>query len=250
MTITFVTAFLNLQEDRPNEKSIETCIKHFVSVASSGISIVAFLSKEYIPHVEAHNLENVKCIPIELDQLETYKETKECGTLDIPPFRSPVKDTQNFMILMNAKIEFMYKAIQYDLFHTERFAWIDFSIAYVLKNIHTSTTFLRRISNSPINTGLYFPGCWEKHAGYSQVYTSIHWRFCGGFFLGDKESLLQMYTLYRRTYKTILQAKSINLWEVNIWTILENEYDWSPTWYKADHNDTIFYIPEQYFSSA
>jgi hypothetical protein len=250
MTITFVTAFLNLQEERPNEKSIETCINHFVSVASSGISIVAFLSKEYIPLVEERHLENVKCIPIELDELETYKETKECGPLDIPPFRSTVKDTHNFMILMNAKVELMHKAIRQDLFHTERFAWIDFSIAYVLKNIPSSTSFLTKLSNASIEPGLYFPGCWEKHAGYSQVYTSIHWRFCGGFFLGDKESLLEMYNLYRITFKTILQAKSINLWEVNIWTILEAEYGWLPTWYKADHNDTIFYIPEKYFSLA
>jgi len=34
------------------------------------------------------------------------------------------------------------------------------------------------------------------------------------------------------------------LWEVNVWAILEYEYGWNPTWYRANHDDSIVRIPD------
>ena len=42
---------------------------------------------------------NITIVPIELGDLETYKETSiDCG---LPPNRTDHHDTKNFMILMN-----------------------------------------------------------------------------------------------------------------------------------------------------
>jgi hypothetical protein len=36
-------------------------------------------------------------------------------------------------------------------------------------------------------------------------------------------------------------------WDVNNWAYLEATTDWRPTWYKADHNDTIVRVPSNFF---
>jgi hypothetical protein len=192
--------------------------------------------------------ENIAIHYIELDELETYKETMEQENILLPDIHTPEKDTKEFMILMNSKIEFVKRAIEQNPFQSTHFAWIDFSISHVFKQTESSIAFLKELGKRTLRTKcLLFPGCWQKGYQYDRVWDAIHWRFCGGFFLGDKESLLQFEQVYRQNYRQIIQRKQTLLWEVNIWTILEEEYEWTPTWFHADHNDTIVRIPAQYY---
>jgi hypothetical protein len=39
------------------------------------------------------------------------------------------------------------------------------------------------------------------------------------------------------------------IWEVNFWAWLEAKDYWKPKWYSADHNDSIFNIPTQYYAN-
>jgi hypothetical protein len=36
------------------------------------------------------------------------------------------------------------------------------------------------------------------------------------------------------------------VWEVNTWAILEHYYGWTPTWFQANHDDSIVRIPSNY----
>ena len=36
-------------------------------------------------------------------------------------------------------------------------------------------------------------------------------------------------------------------WETNVWTFLELNTDWNPSWFLADHNDSIIQIPDEFF---
>jgi hypothetical protein len=76
MSLTYVTAFLNLYEDRSKDKSIESYFKHFQTLASSGIKLHAFISKEYIEQY-GHLIPNISNVYIEslsLNDLQSYKE--------------------------------------------------------------------------------------------------------------------------------------------------------------------------------
>jgi hypothetical protein len=73
-----------------------------------------------------------------------------------------------------------------------------------------------------------------------------YWRFCGGFFLADKESFLEFHDLFFDKYPDFLRQHKRLIWEVNYWAWLEHECGWSPNWYAADHNDSIINIPLEF----
>jgi hypothetical protein len=197
----------------------------------------------------AIHAQNVYYIPIELQDLITYKESME-EILTLPITRTANKDTLNYMILMNSKIEFIQKAIDRNVFESTHFAWIDFSIFHIVKDIESSLKHLRMLSNSNfVDRCLTVPGCWGLGMGQSHLHDAINWRFCGGFFLGDKESLQDFYKLYRVLFPKYLKETKRMVWEVNIWHKMELD-GWKCQWYKADHNDTIFHIPSSVLKSV
>ena len=96
------------------------------------------------------------------------------------------------------------------------------------------------------------PGCWDHK--YNNVHTGhvtdfIFWRFCGGFFIGDAESILKFDDLYKTKYPEFITAYRKLVWEVNFWAWLEVNSDWAPEWYAAGHDDTIITnLSASYFS--
>lgn len=73
----------------------------------------------------------------------------------------------------------------------------------------------------------------------------ICWRFCGGFFIGDKNSLLSFYDVSIARFEEFLNLTKKLVWEVNYWAWLELMGYISPVWYLADHNDSIINIPTE-----
>ena len=246
MSTLFVSAFLDLREDRSKDKSVATCFQHFKHLASSGIPLLLFLSRSYEDVYRAlGDLPNVRVHFLELEDLQTFQEVPE--TVSLPSHRTPHHDSRNFMILMNAKLEFIMRALHLDS-DIPHVAWIDFSICHVLKHRNDSLAYLSMLSQSRLkNRVLVFPGCWDR--GVGDPLHSVSWRFCGGFFLGDRESLVQWSAQYRTWFPRLVQAHGL-LWEVNVWTLLEqlNEDAFRPTWFKADHNDSILRIPGSCYS--
>jgi hypothetical protein len=240
---TFVTAFLDLHEDRSKNKSVDYCFSHFKQLASTGIKLHVFLSKKY----ELPSSENVFVEHIELEDLTTYKETEDLQ-LDLPNQRSEHKDTKNFMILMNAKIEFVKRAIDSNVFGSTHFAWIDFAINYVFKSPET-LEYLTMLGNSKFTKPfMAVPGCYPvKGFRAEYIFDSIHWRFCGGFFFGDRDSLVKFSEIYRNNFRKLLESRSTITWETNVWTFLELTTDWNPVWKQADHDDSIVRIPNEFF---
>jgi hypothetical protein len=225
----FVTAFLDLHEDRSKDKSPEHCLTLFSKLAATGISIHLFLSKKY----QSTFPENVTVEYIELEDLTTYKEIADIEYA-MPANRTPHHDTNRFMILMNSKIELVHRAIRPEY---TNYAWIDFSIFHVFRDPSTSD-YLKMLGSSLLRNGLFIPGCWYKGAGFN----AVNWRFCGGFFTGDTASIELFHSFYRRTFQNIVRAHGLS-WEVNVWAYLESKCGWRPIWYKADHNDTIIVLP-------
>ena len=53
--ITFVTAFLNLREDRSKDKSVDRCFQLFESIQKTGIRLHVFVSPEYRDRIRLTN---------------------------------------------------------------------------------------------------------------------------------------------------------------------------------------------------
>lgn len=229
MPVTFVSAFLNLHEERAADRSVDEHFRLFKLLQRTGIRLHLFLSPEYRGRIE---LTNGVIEYLSLKDLDTYKTAPE----ELPMTRHLQHDTRNFLILMNAKTELVKRAIDSHMHTSSHYAWIDFSIAHVFRTPGPTLAQVAEIGTTEYpNTCLFFPGCWEKR---DPLYSSVNWRFCGGFFMGDKTSLLDLYDRQKKEIPTLPHL----MWEVNTWSFLESK-GWSPTWYKADHDDSILNVP-------
>lgn len=237
MNNTFVTAFIDLHENRSKDKSYNVFITHFLHIIETGLNIVLFISKTFLPLIESHyqldKKKNLFIIQIEFEELETYQFLKDVKQL--PYNRTLYHDTLAFLILMNSKIEFVKRAIDINHFQSENFAWIDFGIAHVLKYPKETLGKLSCL-NKIKNDNIIMPGCWPINLSREMIYDMVQWRFCGGFFFSSKKGMLDFYEKSCSFYKN--ENKKVT-WEVNVWQYLEMKGDITPIWYTADHNDTI-----------
>jgi hypothetical protein len=172
---------------------------------------------------------------------EAINENKQ--QLSLPNTKNVTKDVSDYMIIINSKTEFMADTVKKNPWNSSHFAWIDFNISHVffdkLLSIEYLTILGKRNYFEP--NCFVIPGCWDKYnnENIGHVIETIHWRFCGGFLLGDATSILRFHELYNHYLPIFLREYHRLVWEVNFWAWLEVNSDWNPKWYKADHNDTI-----------
>lgn len=250
MQTTFVTAFLALKDIRTNEAFIESCFQHFLKLASTGIYLHCFLSPEIYTDY-ASRLPIQETIVYSLVTLEETFAHKDLEGIqyNLPTVRSTEKDTDGYMKLMNAKIEFVQKAIDADHFKTPQFAWIDFRICHVLNNNWSSSLeSLMAAANDTLNRQkVVFPGCWSKGTKANQLSSAINWRFCGGFFMGSRAAMEEMSQLTKENYRKIVEKYSTLAWEVNLWHRFELDCGFEVDWFSGDHNERILQIPSEWF---
>jgi hypothetical protein len=227
MSVTFVTAFLDLHEDRPIDKSDVRRIAFFKQIEETGIRLHVFASPE---HIDKISVRNGVVEPFTLEETLAYATAPN----GLPDVRNIPHDTRNFLIMMNAKTEFVKKAILSGLHSSTHYAWIDFAIAHVFRNPDTPRILPELASRTFPDRCMYVPGC----TGKATFLSNVNWRFCGGFFIGDKQSLLEFHDIHSIVFPRL----SILTWEVNVWAFMEM-CGWYPTWVLADHDDSIIRIP-------
>jgi len=185
--------------------------------------------------------------------LENTFAFKSCESLEfsLPNNKNDAKDTVKYMIMQHSKIEFLNDAIKENPWKSTHFAWIDFSIFYIFNNVEPVSKYLYTLSRRQyLSQILVIPGCWNSinNKQTDTILNSICWRFCGGFFLGDSDSIMNFFKLYKNHFKNFITEQKKLVWEVNFWAWLEANTDWKPYWYSADHNDSIFKIPTKYYA--
>jgi hypothetical protein len=223
--ITFVTGLFHLREDRSQYRTDETRIEFFRQLQSSGIKLHLFTSPEY-----AHLGGEV----LELEDLEAVR----LAPPGLPAHRSESKDTRAFLSFINAKLELVARAMKTGT--TTHYAWIDFSIGHVFHDSPGTLAYLSMLGQSRLRDRcLLVPGCW----GPGTFLDRVNWRFCGGFVVGDRESMLEFYHAHRAAYQALPQLT----WEVNVWARSETP---GLTWYAADHTDSIVRIPSEFIVST
>jgi hypothetical protein len=251
MAITFVSAYLNLSETRPDDKPFARCLEYFKHVAETNIPLHLFLSPEFMPLYYEHigERQNIRVEAIQLSDLDTYKELQSIP-YSLPVNRHGTHDSAAFLTLINAKVELVRRVITSGQYSTSHYAWIDFSIFHVFKDIQGSCTNLKTIAAAtPVTPILAIPGCWQKGQNADALSSAVNWRFSGGFFLGDAQSLLAWDRAYRTHFANITRESGVLVWEGNIWHMFELRGYITPQWYQGDHNDTIIKPPTAFFKT-
>jgi hypothetical protein len=239
--LTFVSAFLDLQEDRSKDKSVERCFDLFRQLAATGIPIHLFLSRCYESRLQPSPTLHIEYI--ELRELNTHIDLLGAD-YELPQNRTAHHDTTAFMTLMNAKSELVGRAVETAAFGSTHYAWIDFSIFHVFRQPAATAAYLKQLATRWLpSTCFYMPGCWGPAV---PGFDAVSWRFCGGFFLGDAVTLARFAQLYRDRFRGLVAQYRRLSWEVNVWAYLEATGAISPTWFKADHNDSIVQAPIEF----
>ena len=250
MTTTFVTAYLKVYDEEYNiYRNFENRLKYFMLLLELDINICIFID----PDVEYKFIElqtkykNLKIIQtMKIEDIELYKLGNNHSEFkNLPTNRNSNKDTKNYMFLMLAKLEFLKKSIDVNPYGSDYFCWFDFSLPYIFKDMNNTLLKIKKISNATFKDKfICMPGCWNcKVNNINYLKNNIIWRFCGGFLVGDKESLTSFNLISYEHFLIFLNQSKTLVWEVNYWAWLEGLGLISPIWYLADHDDSIVDIP-------
>jgi hypothetical protein len=248
MPVTFVTSFidLNLLEDfRVEDKKLSFYLEKSKLLLKYPYNFVVFVDKNTHQLLANEKQSNIEYIIVDIKDLPSYSILKDSV---LPSFSSVGKDSYNFLILMISKTFFIEKAIEYNPYKTDFFSWIDFGILKIVNHneLDIFSNSLKKINeyNEP---KIRIPGCPFYINNIREYSSNILfqqkdrpcWFFCGGFFTGDKRSLLE-FSKEVNNILYFLQEKKFITWEVNIWTFInfknKNLFDV----YYADHNITMF----------
>jgi hypothetical protein len=246
---TFVTSFidLNLLETRYEFKQTDIYIQNGLKLLSYPYNFIIFIDKishETVCSLLSEDIKvRVKFIIIDITELPVYQEVKNVD-LRMPSTCKPGKDTYNYMSLMISKTFFLKRAIEENFFNSVQFSWIDWGIIHIIReNVEEFEKGLEKINNS-ITDKIRIPGSrcpWYLKDIIIDIQDFMDypvWLFCGGFFSGPKQLLLEFDNEMTRCIQ-ILKENKFFTWEVNIWIyIFSTKYDLFD-WYLADHNCTM-----------
>ena len=118
--VTIVTSYLKIYDsDYDETKTFEKRLEFFMKIVELNINICLFVSPEYkdVFDLISTKHKNVNIIEVlSIEDLEFTKlGNKNANLLNLPDRRNHVKDTSNYIFLMNSKIEFIKKTIDINL---------------------------------------------------------------------------------------------------------------------------------------
>jgi hypothetical protein len=257
MTLTFTSSFIHIYNTPYDHRNNEWRIERFKEIASTGIKLCLYISSEFIETmkdlcIKYPNIRVMRVLSIQetkiwnlwnQDRLERSQSALSSSqSALLPENRKVEKDTIEYLCLMNSKLEFIGDTIRENPFQSEYFAWIDFNISHVFKHTKFTSDFIRFLGKCKYSGNfLTIPGCWGKDIEPS--INEICWRFCGGFFMGHRENILEF---EKSVWENVVHFSPT--WEVNVWAMVERK-GINIDWFLADHNDTMIRnIPAKFYS--
>jgi hypothetical protein len=176
---------------------------------------------------------------VPLTGLKSYQQGID-SSLQLPNRRNTEKDTHAFMALMNSKIEMLWRIAPF-LSENHTLLWIDAGILKIFKNKDLVQDHLKVFQKATTPEKVLMPGCWGRGIPVSR--DSVHWRFCGGFFVVPLSLLPTLQSLSEKWIDQVYVVEQRAMWEVNVWVEMENELPELFQWYLAGHDDTIVAAP-------
>ena len=258
MSLIYVTALINI-DCQESHKTLKWRIQNFKKLLEHGkknyLRIMLFydpIYKEDLQNIFEEHC-NICHIPFDYKTESLIYQASLPFANKLPDVRNEIKDTFLFLCLMNMKIEIMAKAVNLinDESNTYRhFAWIDFNLPHVFKRPDDTIDYMYYLMEQQfVPNFIAASGCWNMDAHRHTDFNNVNWRFCGGFLIGDAESILDMYDLYKNYYVDAMMKQDRITWEVNMWAYLERECGLDFTWFEGNHDDSIVRMPSSLFSA-
>lgn len=208
----------------------------FYDLALSGLPILLFTDPSLVRKFRILP-PNVRVIPMPLETFELYNIGMSY-TRELPSGRTPEKDTKEFFSLMNTKIEFIKRAL--DFTEDETLIWVDYGILKIVKDQSKVLEKLKEV-NGRVFKKFTFAGCWQYGRGSSVE--SVNWRVAGGILIVPRSYVHTMYSHCRHVLRDFVTLPQYKLtWETNVIATVEAcaERE-NMTWYHCPtHDDSMF----------
>lgn len=232
-TITFVSAFFNVENQAIESDYIQKCVETFCGFASNGFAILLYLDDAF---ASLGQIIRQKCPNVQIRNVGTLENTWTYGTVtDAMNLQTSdeYKDLRDFLILMNSKIEFVTCAVHENPFKTMHFAWFDFCIHQYIQRPSETYRRLFVYGHSDLKPCMAFPGI----SNTDQIY--------GDFFIGDKVSLLNANQMYRTFLTDYLQTFTQLQPDTKIWLYIRSITEWKCTIWRSQKDDSLVAIPSR-----
>jgi hypothetical protein len=156
--ISFVTVCIDIYKD----ETIEWQCNQFRKIAGIGFPIILFVCKNTQPYIEILKTEFENLVILEVVSIQDTWVYKNCENLQItlPYHRNTTKDTTDYLYVINAKSEFLNKAVEANPWKSTHFAWLDFNISHVFKEEERTFEYLKILAQRTMSEEcLLVPGC-------------------------------------------------------------------------------------------
>lgn len=229
MTVVFVSAIYSIYDSNPERtagiwRRFAALTAHFHVHIVCSVADADKIPSNATPHF------------CEFNTLETYRLLNK--TTGLPQIKSDSKDTKEFMILMNAKSEFIKHVSQ--TVEATHYVWLDAGLGHVFKDPETTYARMKPLLNSAFRTDkLFIPGCYkEPESRLDALLTRVNWRFSGGLIIVPSQLLDLFYYAVLAACEEIRFKSGRATWEVNVWAYIESRIPIQ--WEYGSHDETIF----------
>ena len=199
----------------------------FYDLLSSGIPITIFTDPSLVKKFLIFP-PSVKVISMPLQTFIRYSISMK---YDREPNISAVKDTKEFLAIMNSKIEFILKASEISTDDT--FIWVDFGILKICKNPDRFINKLKDMNEKTFDK-IMMPRYWSS-------VNQVNWKFCSGVFIIPRKHIQTFYYHSKNVLSDFCNLPQNKLtWENNVLNIIKIfTTDDIIKLYFADHDDSI-----------
>jgi len=227
--VVYVTALYKINSN----SSQDSILENFKPFLDTNLKIVVFTDIESLP------IGSVQTVLLPKDELVAFSQAEAT----LPEYRNKEKDTLDFLQLMNAKSEFIYRAKK--LIGAKVYVWFDFGILKIIRDKRQFIESMTDIELSAVDGRVVIPGCISKEeVNFNNLFVYPIWRFCGGILIVSSSVVDTFYDLHLKELEKCRNLGTLT-WEVNLWASIEHINPDIFHWYKADHNDTIIPVSKK-----
>lgn len=226
--------------------SLDFRIECLRSLMDSGADIVVFAQSDIAGSLGSIP-ENVKLIPSILSDVATFQALAKIDPRPtLPTTRNDIKDTYEYISLMNSKFDFVCEAEK--LFPGySHYSWIDAGILKLCHDNGAGIASIREIAKIRCDR-IITPSGYVGREVVAFPTTEPCWRFLGGLLVIPQPLLASFKSAFDDMLRRVVSAGVIT-WEVNVLAYVECEHPELFDRYGARHDQSILQIPDEFKAS-
>jgi hypothetical protein len=239
-TTTIVSGFVNLYKFETNyeNKKLKEYLENGKILIDIPIPKIIFIDKEFVEILPKNKWTTY--IPFSFEDVWLYSNYQKIKNIENKMINQK-KDINTYLMIGLQKSDWMKKAIDFNIYQSQQYMWIDFGIFHIMKNNvnHFQSSLINKC-NELINPNIIYSPICKKEITSVEYFNSTYlnypiFYFAGGLFIGSEKAIKKFDELVKT--KTLeLINKNLLTFEVNVWYMIYTKNHQFFSVKSADHN--------------